>query len=153
MAKSGVQQIEGQIKQEEKKLQEIEERIDSYTAKARELRHMAYTLQAGEPHPDNPAKIADLQRQAHYYDSLAEKATHTERHNQLYSLNILKENAVRLRHTINHNKAILARYYQEVEEAKLRAAKMIEDADRKVIDAQYLIKEQEKELLDLEGVE
>lgn len=49
MAKSVAQQIEGQIKQEEKKLQEIEERIDAYSAKARELRQMAYTLQAGEP--------------------------------------------------------------------------------------------------------
>ncbi|MUG71779.1 MULTISPECIES: hypothetical protein [Paenibacillus] len=153
MAKKEDQRIVGQIEQEEKKLQEIEERIDLYSAKARELRQMAYTLLAGEPHPDNPVKIADLQRQAHYYDSLAEQATHTERHNQLYSLNILKENAVRLRHTIIHNKAILMRNYQEVEDAKLRAAKMIEDAEQKVVDAQYLIEEQEKELLGLEGVE
>lgn len=153
MAKSVAQQVEGQITQEEKKLQEIEERIDAYSSKARELRQMAYKLQTGEPHPENPAKIADMQRQAHYYDSLAEQATHTERHNQLYSLNILKENAVRLRHTINHNKSILARNYQEVEEAKARAAKMIEDAERKVTDAQYLIDKQEKELIALEGVE
>lgn len=65
----------------------------------------------------------------------------------------MKENVVRLRHTIIHNKAILARNYREVEEVKLRAAKMIEDAERKVMDAQYLLEEQEKELLALEGVE
>lgn len=39
---------------------------------------MVYKLQTGEPHPDSPAKIADLQRQAHYYDSLTEQATRTE---------------------------------------------------------------------------
>jgi hypothetical protein len=38
-----------QIQQEEKKLQEIEERIDLYSAKAREFRNMVYSLQAGEP--------------------------------------------------------------------------------------------------------
>ncbi|MEC0094374.1 hypothetical protein [Paenibacillus macquariensis] len=86
MAKKEEQQIVGKIEQEEKNLQEIEERIDSFSAKARELRNMAYTLQSGEPNPENPSKVADLQRQAHYYDSLAEKATYTERHNQLYKL-------------------------------------------------------------------
>lgn len=50
----GAQQIEGQIKQAEKKLLEIEERFDLYSAKVRELRHMVYKLQTGELHPDNP---------------------------------------------------------------------------------------------------
>ncbi|WP_186380492.1 hypothetical protein [Brevibacillus brevis] len=35
MAKSEAKQIVGQIEQEEKKLQEIEEKIDSFSAKAR----------------------------------------------------------------------------------------------------------------------
>ncbi|OBZ08344.1 hypothetical protein A8L34_23815 [Bacillus sp. FJAT-27264] len=50
----GAHQIEDEIKQSAEKLQEIEERIDLYSAKARELRHMTYKLQTGEGHPDNP---------------------------------------------------------------------------------------------------
>jgi hypothetical protein len=151
MSKREELQTVGQIEQEEMNLQEIEERIDISSAKARELRNLAYALQAGEPNPENPARIADLQRQALYYDSLIEKATYTERHNQLYKLSIMKENAVRLRNTISHNEMILTRSRQEVEETKIRTATMIEDAEQKVIDVEYLIDGQKKELIVLEG--
>ncbi|MED4600688.1 hypothetical protein P9314_08225 [Paenibacillus validus] len=153
MAKSVAQQIEGRIKQEERKLQEIEQLIESYWDKVRELRNMIYTLQQGEPHPDNPVKIADLQRQVQYYESLAEQVSVTERHNQLYKLGILKENAVRLRYLLQHNKTILVTKRQEVQVAKLRAAKMVEDAEQTVLDTQCMIDIQEKELLILEGGE
>lgn len=143
--------VVGRIETEENKLQEIEQLIESYWDKVRELRNMIYTLQQGEPNPDNPVKIADLQRQIQYYESLAEQVSATERHNQLYKLGILKENAVRLRHLLQHNKAILVTKHQEVEVAKLRAATMVEDAEQKVLDTQYMINTQEQELLVLEG--
>lgn len=153
MAKKEEQRIVGQIEQEEQKLQEIEAKIESYSVRAKECRHMAYTLQIGEPNHENPIQIADFHRQAHYYDLLAEQATYTERHNQLYSLNILKETADRLSHSIRTNEIILSRRQQEVEEINIMAAKMVEDAEQKVKDVRYLIEEQKREKAALEGVE
>ncbi|EGL18143.1 MULTISPECIES: hypothetical protein [unclassified Paenibacillus] len=93
MSKNEISEFVGQIKQEELKLKEVEERIESFSAKAREYRNSA---QKSEPSPETPAKVAELIRQAIYYKSLAENTMHTERYTQLQKLDMAKETATRL---------------------------------------------------------
>lgn len=63
----------------------------------------------------------------------------------------MKETAARLRHTLNHNKLILSEYVNNLEEVKQTALEMIENAEQKIKNVKYLIAEQEKELIALEG--
>jgi hypothetical protein len=151
MTKKEVSEIVSRIKQEELKLKEIEERTESFSAKARECRDIAYSLQIGEPNPETPSKISELVRQANYYDSLAEQTMHTERYIQIQNLDLVKETAVRLRHTLKHNRGILSEYLESLDDVKRIAQEMIENAEQKINNVEFLIAEQEKELVALEG--
>lgn len=151
MSKKEFSEIVSRINQEEMKLKEIEERIESYSAKARECRDVAYSLQNGEPNPETPSKISELVRQANYYDSLAEHTMHSERYTQIQNLDLMKETAVRLRLTLKHNRGILSEYLKSLDDVKRTAQEMIENAERKINNVEFLIVEQEKELVALEG--
>ena len=152
MAKKEVNKTVGQIELEELKLKEIEERIESYSAKARECRKIAFELHNTEELSlETHTRFKELVEQANYYDSLAEHTMHTERYNQLQNLNLMKETAARLRHTLNHNKLILSEYINNLEEVKQTALELIENAEQKIKNVKYLIAEQEKELIALEG--
>jgi hypothetical protein len=152
MAKKEVTKIVGQIELEEMKLKEIEDRIDNYSAKAQECRKVAMQLQSTkEPSLEIHSRINELLEQANYYYSLAEQLTHTERYNQLQKLNLMKETAVRLRHTINHNKGVLSESIKNLDEVKQTALEMVENAEQKIINLKLLISQQEKELIVLEG--
>lgn len=151
MTKKEVSGDVSRIKQEELKLKEIEERIETFSVKARECRDMAYSLQTGEPNPETPSKISELVRQASYYESLAEHTMHTERYIQIQNLDLVKETAVRLRHTIEHNRGILTEHLESLDDVKRTAREMVENAEQKINNVGFLIAAQEKELVALEG--
>ena len=151
MTKKEVSEIVSRIKQEEIKLKEIEERIESFSAKARERRDLSYTLQIGEANPETPSKISDLFRQANYYDSLAEHTMHSERYTQVQNLDLMKETAARLRHTIKRNRDILNEHLESLDDIKRTAQEMVEDAEQEISNVEFLIAEQAKELVALEG--
>ncbi|MEK3761335.1 hypothetical protein MKZ07_23265 [Paenibacillus sp. FSL P4-0338] len=151
MTKKEASEFVGQIKQEELKLQEIEDRIESYSSKARECRNIIISLQAGEPSPDIPTKISELLNQASYYDSLAEHTMHTERYTQIQNYDFVKETASRIRHTLMYNKGILSNYLESLDDIKQTAKKMIIEAEQKINNVEFLITQQERELIALEG--
>ncbi|MEK4455243.1 hypothetical protein [Paenibacillus sp. FSL L8-0506] len=151
MTKKEVREVMSQIQQEELKLKEIEERVESFSAKARECRDIAYTLQTGEPNPETATKISEFLRQANYYESLAEHTMHSERYTQVQNLDLVKETAVRLRHIIKHNRNILSEYLESLDDVKRTAHETVENAEQKISNLEFLITEQAKELVALEG--
>jgi uncharacterized coiled-coil DUF342 family protein len=141
----------GLVEQTENRLDAIIEKRNEYSDKAQKLWNAARELESsGEPDPEIPQKVKELEEQARYFSMLADQKEQ-ERREVASQLNELMGKVNELRSQLGSYRTVLERQKQllkdEIDEAKRR----IVMARRKIKETEWDIDDLERELTELEG--
>lgn len=147
-----VEEKVGLIAQAQAEYEAIVEEVRGFCQKAQELRKQADELRrSGSIDPQVAKEVKQLLEQAEFFDQLADKKDGHPRLEAIRRLEELQREASGLRETVQHNKSVLARQKQDLDEVKEEAAAMIRRAEERIRETEQLLVFQMAKLEELEG--
>lgn len=111
----------------------------------------AILKQSGQTDFQVSEEIQELLNQAEHWDAVAEQKDGQPRQQALQLIDKLEREASDCRQLVKYNQTVLARQQQELEDVKVAAVKMVQDAEARMECTQQIIAEKVTQLAELEG--
>lgn len=142
----------GLIAQAQAEYEQLVDEIRSYCQQARETREQAAELQrSGRTDFKVREEIEELLNQAEHWDAVAEQKDGQPRQQALQLIDKLEREASDCRQLMQYNQTVLVRQQQELEDVKVAAVKMIQDAEERLAQTRRVLAEKVAQLAELEG--
>lgn len=142
----------GLIAQAQAEYEQLMDEIRSYCQQARGLREQVAELQrSGRTDIQLREEIQELLNQAEHWDAVAAQRDGQPRQQALQLIDKLEREASDCRQLVQYNQTVLVRQQQELEDVKVAAVKMVQDAEERLEYTLQILAEKAAQLAELEG--